>query len=192
MILQEFEAITKKEQALIRDGDFVLRKGFGLVSDFICAGLNEPISVTHCGLVKFEEGKCYVIHAESSDDADGMQKIPLRRFVLDSQPGTFMVTRLKAPQKKVDEVIDRVTYYLDKQVPFDHKFDSGDSTQMYCTEMIDHVFWHVFQKDYFPDKTFDGGYKLNNFLNSERFEIIVNHFDSTKTVETHLVKSDFD
>ena len=148
--IKKNKAITRlsiDELSLIREGDFILRRGFGFFSDYVSKNLNDsgPIDVTHSGILVKEGEDWFVIHSLSSDvsEIDGMQKQPLKEFLHYSAPGKIIVTRAKGDSLCGSRIAERAQYYLDKKIPFDHKGHYDDLNELYCTELI----WTILEKD---------------------------------------------
>lgn len=144
------ESVTRlstEEISQIQEGDFILRRGFGFFSDYISKELNDSIiDVTHAGIITKRNDSLFVIHSLSSDvtDVDGLQIQPLQEFLRYSYPQKIIVTRLKNADKAVGLKISSLAKnYLDKKIPFDHKGNFDDDSELFCTEMI----WNILEKD---------------------------------------------
>jgi len=144
------EAITRlspTEISQIKEGDFILRRGFGFFSDYISEELNDSIiDVTHAGIITKRNDSLFVIHSLSSDvtDIDGLQIQPLKTFLKSSFPEKIVITRLKNSDPEIGlKVTSLAKIYLQKHIPFDHKGDYDDDSELFCTEMI----WKILEKD---------------------------------------------
>lgn len=139
--------LSSEEISQIQEGDFILRRGFGFFSDYISKELNDSIiDVTHAGIITKRNDSLFVIHSLSSDvtDVDGLQIQPLQEFLRYSYPQKIIVTRLKNADKAVGLKISSLAKnYLDKKIPFDHKGNFDDDSELFCTEMI----WNILEKD---------------------------------------------
>ncbi|MBK7946808.1 MAG: hypothetical protein IPJ85_16550 [Flavobacteriales bacterium] len=171
--------LAESEIELLEPGDIILRRGSGIVSDFIANVLKEPYDVSHCGIVAEHDSALWVIHSVSSSlsDFDGMQAHRLQAFVGQSKPGSVVVSRLRTELDR-GPIATRAKEYLRRQVPFDHDFDLEDSTTIYCSELV----WRILRDDYGVD-VFDahaegdevGRYRFARFTDTARFHIILNH-----------------
>lgn len=172
--------LTPDEDSLIHDGDIILRYGYGIISDIIVEQLDEPYALSHCGIV-CKNDSFIVIHSVSSSlyPIDGVQYQSMKDFVKDSKKNSLVVVRFKSPdkQKNASCISKRAYYYLNKKVPFDHKFDIADTTKLYCSEFV-----YLILKDEFGVDVFKG--KIKNkldhfryaaFIDTSRFKIILNH-----------------
>ena len=128
--------LTKEEYAMLKDGDFILRHGYGLVSDGIANTMNEEFHVSHCAiLVQSDTAKngFRVIHSvsQSLSPYDGVQEQWFPRFIRDSQRNSIMVVRFKLVNDSTRHIIsDAALSYLQRQVPFDHAFDISDTNKL--------------------------------------------------------------
>jgi len=144
------EAVTRlspQEISQIQEGDFILRRGFGFFSDYISKELNDSIiDVTHAGIITKRNDSLFVIHSLSSDvtDVDGLQTQPLQEFLRYSYPHKIIITRLKNADSVTGlKIASLAKQYLSKQIPFDHKGNFEDDSELFCTEMI----WKILEKD---------------------------------------------
>lgn len=159
----------------------ILRQGYGFFSNTIVKLQDCEYPITHCGMIQFDSlARPWVIHSLSSSVSknDGIQKEPLQNFLNQSVPNTILVTRFKGGAATQQHLSERANYYLDRKVPFDHSFDKDDTTKMYCTELFHHIFTDVLQEDIFEKqftKNTTGIYNLTTFIDSNHFDIIINH-----------------
>ncbi len=146
---------SSKTKQKIHDGDIILRKGFGWVSDKIASHLNEKFDISHCGIIRKKGNALQVLHAESSSilSNEGVQLQNLDDFTKASQKNSIIVLRLKdiTPDqiKKIDDLID---FYAKKATPFDYKFDANDSTKIFCTELVHNIYKNATQTHLFVDE----------------------------------------
>lgn len=178
------------EIAQLQEGDIVLRKGYGAVSDFIAIYLNEDYPVTHCAFF-LREGypEPTVLHTVSNDNTNGVFTEPLRRYVEQSKVGSIAVVRLKGEAEKKREVLAQAKDMLRKGIKFDMGFNDNDTTEMYCAEMMRHIFKKVYNEDLLSKRAQKYGLDvihMNNFFNPQYFETVLNRFD---TLEQKLGKT---
>lgn len=174
------DKLPKEELALLKEGDILLRKGYGAISDFIALYLDEKYTITHCGFVLLEGyDEPHILHTASSDEVKGMYAEPISSFIQASQEKTLAAVRLKkgSPQQQL-QVLNEAKRLLAKEVGFDMAFDDNDTTKMYCAEMMRYVFKEVYKEDLLDDRAQEYGLDvihMSNFFNPERFEVIFNH-----------------
>lgn len=174
--------LSKSEYSQIKDGDIILRQGYGFVSDMIVKTLAEDLKISHCAIVIKNDTTFSVIHSvsQSISDYDGVQIQDIRQFVNDSKENSIIVLRTKDnPSGTTNELIsDRANYYLNKRVPFDMSFDINDTTRFFCTELIWKVLLETKNIDIFENKYGENDLdflKFDVFFNPEIFDIVFSH-----------------
>ena len=172
--------LTQVEKQQLEEGDFILRRGHGLVSNWIVHYLDQTYDVSHIGVLVREDKRWQVISALSSAvaDFDGMQKASLDAFTDQSHRNKLMVSRLGAPKNIRSQIANQANKYLEQKTPFDHHFDHSDPSAFYCTELP----WHIIQ-DLEADVSFKKGqlkdriYLLfSTFWDPNHFKVVLNHF----------------
>lgn len=187
-------SLTEKEIEKIKDGDIILRHGYGLVSDMIVKSLNDNLDISHCAIVSKNDTGIAVIHAvsQSLSDYDGVQSQDLPTFIRDSKENSVIVLRYKFKKNEnTDRIAEKANYYLEERKPFDHSFNLGDTSEFYCTELI----WRIFKDEYDIDlfrnrygKSTQEHLKFDLFLDTTFFDVIINHHDSHQEDKSHLSK----
>ena len=181
---KDITRLSKKELSLIKEGDFILRRGFGFFSDYVSTNLNDGplIDVTHAGIITKQNDTLFVIHSLSSDvsEIDGVQKQPLSDFLQYSAPHKIIITRLKNADSICGKnITNRAKYYLEQKIPFDHHGNYDDIKELYCTEMI----WRILETDLkmvnLPteaEKRKKLFYSMMPMYNTDYFDIIINQY----------------
>lgn len=153
---KEEQAYTLQVTAIesFMPGDIILRRGKGFVSDGIARVLNEPFDVTHCGILMPIDSGWAVVHAmsDNSRNIDGVVAQKLDQFVAESKSGSVMVVRYKNMNGKEAAVMQSTKAYMAKGLPFDLGFDIHDTTAIYCSELLQNIYWDNFQEDIFPTR----------------------------------------
>lgn len=173
--------LSSNEIAQIQDGDIILRHGFGFVSDMIVEKLGETYDLSHCAIVCKDSTSLFVIHSVSSSVSpyDGVQSQELEPFIRDSKKNSVIIVRYKPKDKSRSNkgISLRAREYLKKQVPFDHSFDINDSSELYCTELPWKCILNEFGDDILMDRynRRKDHMRFDSFLDTSRFEIIINH-----------------
>lgn len=177
---KQIARLSKQQIQLLREGDIILRRGYGFFSDAIAKRLNDSLfEVTHAGILCKKNGRWTVIHILSSQasQTDGIQEQRLADFLKYSMPKKTLVVRPKniTPQQG-KSIANRAKFYLSKHIPFDHLGTIDDTTKMYCTELI----WQILGTDlqilnlpqgYQQRKRLF--YSMRGLYSPEYFEIIV-------------------
>ncbi len=186
----KFYKLKKKDKAKLKNGDIILRKGHGSVSDIIDNMYPTGYHLSHCGVLIKEDDSLYVVHTVSSElsQVDGVQTEELDKFVRESVRNSIMVVRAKQDSITRDKIADATLSFLNKGIKFDHSFDISDTTKFYCTELIYQAYLKVFGEDMFTERlsTDHPNYLgIDALLDTTKFERIITHqaFD-----EKHLPK----
>lgn len=177
---QVFYPLSLEDRGLLRHGDIILRKGYGMFSDGLVEVQDGPNRVSHCAMILDENQNWKVVHALSSSVAtfDGAQRQNLQRFLNESVPGSIIVVRYKSTPDTINHIARRAAYYADAKKPFDHQFDNEDTTAYYCTELFQKAFYQVLKRDIFHAQMREnntGIYDMSTFLDTSLFKVIINH-----------------
>jgi hypothetical protein len=141
---QKYSALKlpKSVYGKIQNGDIILRKGAGPLSAHLM--LNTKEEYTHCGIIFNDNGKWMAIHSIggeiSNDNTDGIQTITLEKFVAPTPDSTLFICRPIFTENAGEKVYKRGLDYLDKGYPFDHRFSLLTTDELYCSEMLYHIF----------------------------------------------------
>jgi hypothetical protein len=167
----------------LKEGDFILRRGYGFFSDMIAKHLNTGhIDLTHAGILVKRDHKWFVIHSLSSDVSaiDGVQMQVLDTFLSHSQQNKIIVSRFKnITSNQGKEIVALAQKYLDDKIPFDHQGNYDDASKMFCTEMI----WKILEKDlkwatlpHNPEARKSFFYSMKPMYDENYFELVVSKY----------------
>jgi len=175
------DSLSQAEINLLQDGDILLRKGYGTVSDYIADFLKEKYPVTHCGfIVNSKSSNPNVLHTVSNDKINGMLTESLDAYSKQSQWATLVVVRLKSDSTKIQAVLAKANELLKQKIPFDMGFNDKNNETLYCLEMMRDVFLEVYKKDLISKRCIRQSIdvlSMDNFFDSTNFDIIINHFE---------------
>ncbi len=141
-------SLKKKTQLVINvpaniaQGDFILRKGKGMLSGIIENMLNDGTGISHCGVIVQDSTSRVgfsVIHAVSNyiSEADGVRKTCLIDFMRESVPGTNEIIRHKAATPEISHaLVQDASFYLEQSLPFDHSFNLANHDAIFCSELL--------------------------------------------------------
>lgn len=180
-------SLTGDEKRLLLTGDIMMRRGEGMVSDGIAKMLAEPFDITHCGIVLEERDKLWVVHAlqDHDRDVDGIFAQSLDQFVAESRPGSIIVVRYKTSEDRTPQLIERMHYYMDQNIPFDLGFDAADPSAFYCSELVQHIYMETYNTDVFPitlSMPTTDLLKYTYFFDTSAFQQIINHHIQQPTI----------
>lgn len=140
--------LTDHEKSFLQEGDIILRKGKGFLSQFITDYLSDTLAVSHCGiLVKNREGEWQVVHCldKSVSDYDGVQTSPLDQFTGESIPHSLKIVRYKADSLHI--MAAQALYYLRMRKPFDKEFNIRDTSAFFCSQLPLHILKYGLHSD---------------------------------------------
>jgi hypothetical protein len=170
--------LTPDECALLKPGDIVLRRGYGLVSRMIATKLEGRYALSHCGVVVEVNSKLHVVHCLSSDysEIDGVQAHELQAFIKQSRPGSVVVNRLNDSTLH-QPFVNAILRYLNEQRKFDHDFDIFENEAIYCSELVWLALKDAANLDVYEDlyDTDHGWYSFDALFNESHFSTILNH-----------------
>lgn len=174
----------------LKKGDIILRKGFGIISEFIADYLDEKYPITHCGLVTLaKDSSLKVLHTISNDKYNGMLLEPLTDYCLNSKKGSLIAVRIKTNTSTIDTIMVKAHLLLQQKIMFDMAFDDHDNSKLYCIEMIRNILKETTGKDWLRQRISKQGLDvlaMANLVDTAHFQIIFNQFDSLKKSELNL------
>ena len=126
----------------LKSGDIILRRGDGPLSFHLSNTTKEAF--THCGIIVKEKEEFKVIHSiggqVSNQEIDGVQLTTLKHFVDYASDSLLYICRPIFVDSANIKITNRAYYYLEKQVPFDHRFSMLSKDKMYCSELLYYIF----------------------------------------------------
>jgi len=117
-----------------REGDLLLRLGQGLWSELFRKKSPEVQEFSHAGIIKWEGGKVFVIHAEANSlTGHGfVRKDSLESYL--NEAVSWAVYRLKGSAQENEALAKNAESLLG--TPFNWRFDMADTTTLYCTQLV--------------------------------------------------------
>lgn len=171
------DPISRQDRALLQSGDFILRRGNGLMSSLIVQALGDPDGFSYIGiLVADQDGSWQVIHSVSRglSDRDGVQRDSLEEFTKKSIQASTSVVRLRSSLEEREKMASRARELLTQQIPFDREFQLGGQA-LYCSELL----WMIL-----PDEVRDTSMRyqepfrvirFESFLDPSYYEIVLDY-----------------
>ncbi len=124
---------------VLRQGDIVLRRGLGMASRVVLAA-DDGGEYSHVGIVAQYGDTLYVVHAvpyEGEEDRVVME-LP-ERFFCTSNAVTGMVLRSGCDSVAKAAACHALAICL-RGTLFNHDYDDSDTTRMYCSQLVEHVY----------------------------------------------------
>ena len=128
----------------LREGDLLFRRGTGVVGHIVTA-MDSEGSFSHVGIVVRGDDEWCVIHAvphepDFEGDFDRVKCEAVESFLGRYPNGDYGLYRTTIAPDKVAIAVRNARRLSDKQVRFDHNYDLADTTELYCTELIEYVY----------------------------------------------------
>lgn len=129
---------------LFSDGDLAFRRGTGFMSRIVVAA-DKNGTYSHVGILKKIEGEWHVIHAvpgepEFEGDPDRVKIEPLTRFFSPERAVCGEIARWDKDSLAAARAAQTALLIARRGMLFDHDYNLSDSTQMYCTELIEFAY----------------------------------------------------
>jgi len=128
----------------LREGDLVFRRGTGIVSQAVIAA-DKGGSYSHIGILMLKDSTWNVIHAVPGEpdykgDPDRIKMEELTIFFSRERAKTGAVMRLSIDSTLCHQAACHAARLYQAGILFDHQYNLNDTSQMYCTELIDYVY----------------------------------------------------
>lgn len=124
-------------------GDIALRLGRTLQSEMIASSGDSRSRYSHIGIILFRGDSCYVVHIEPDDERaeDEILCEPIERFFASDVASAGCVMSYKTlSTAQRDHIIAQTHRLLESRILFDHEYLLSDTTQMYCTELVENIY----------------------------------------------------
>lgn len=141
--LQERDLLLLPKE-LFREGDIVFRRGTGFTSRIVLAA-DERGTYSHTGILKMYNGTWYVIHAVPGEpdfkgDVDRVKMEPIELFFDMKRAVKGAVMRVRNDSIAACKAAHSALRLFRRHVMFDNSYNLNDTTELYCTELIDYVY----------------------------------------------------
>jgi hypothetical protein len=170
-------SLSSEEFALIQNGDIILKNGYGTLSRAIVEILDEPISISHCGILYYQNDTLWVLHSIAKEyaDEDGVQKIAFNLFLNDTKPNSLYIVRFKSNFDGRNAFLEQGLKYLNQKTSFDYDFNNEDDSKLYCSEFVFQSLLKTTNKKLMKERKIQGKTLLtfNSLLDSANFETII-------------------
>jgi len=173
--LERGDPLSAEDQALLRPGDIILRRGDSFASSLIVQALGGCTGFSHCGIIDgTSETGLRVSHSvsRSLSDQDGLQQESLTSFTASSIPGTTTVMRLKGGGAAL---ASGVLPLLAQGAPFDNGFTLDPSDGLYCSELIYHLLPEPIRMQTMVYQNPGSIIRFESFLDPRYFDVIIDH-----------------
>lgn len=125
-------------QALLKEGDLVVRLNQDPTSQFIKNFNRRDKSYSHAGIVLYENGYPYIYHVVNGEENpdEKLRKDSLSRFCNPRKNIAFGIFRYEMKASEIKNLKNLIHKWYAKGVQFDPAFNLKTDDRMYCSEMI--------------------------------------------------------
>lgn len=135
--------VAALEQRL-EPGDLVFRRGTGVVGHIVTS-VDSRGEYSHVGIAICKNGKWHVVHAvpyepEFEGDYDRVKCESLEAFVAHYPKAAIGHYRVAAERAIRTKAADNALRISNEGRRFDHAYNLEDSTEFYCTELVEYLY----------------------------------------------------
>jgi hypothetical protein len=130
--------MIKEGQALLKEGDMVVRLNQDPASQFIKNFNRQDKSYSHAGVVLFEKGYPFIYHIVNGEEnpEEKLKKDSLSRFCDPRKNLSYGIYRYELGEGEIKRLKALIYKWHAKGVQFDYQFNLKTDDKMYCSEMI--------------------------------------------------------
>ena len=132
---------------ILQQGDIVFRRGEGIISEIVIrSDVNGMYS--HIGVIVEHNGSLKVVHAvpgepDHEKDFDRVKLEPIDQFFSPYRSARGEVKRIELTDSQSNIIRQVAMSKVNDKIKFDHDYNLNDTTELYCTELVQLVFSHV-------------------------------------------------
>lgn len=128
----------------LEEGDLVFRRGTGVVGRIVTS-VDVEGQYSHVGVAVLRDSAWYVVHAvphepDFEGDIDRVKCEPLANFVGRYKEGAVGLYRVNTSRECRDIAVENALRLSRENRPFDHDYDALDTSKLYCTELVEHIY----------------------------------------------------
>lgn len=132
---------------LLRNGDLALRCGTSLESHVVVGVNGENGPYSHIGIVVQVDGQWYVAHAVPGENERGEPEYvkldPIQVYYGRDRAKLGCIMRVTDDSTVCRLATDYAQWAVGAKKVFDNNYDWEDSTELYCTEMVQRAYRHA-------------------------------------------------
>jgi Permuted papain-like amidase enzyme, YaeF/YiiX, C92 family len=140
--------MIKEGQALLKEGDLVLRLNTDPGSQYIKNFNRQDKSYSHAGIVIVENGYPYVYHIVNGEENpdEKLRKDSLHRFCNPRRNYGYGIYRYQLATVEMKRLKQLLHQWYKQGIYFDSSFNLKTDNRMYCSEMISKALTRVTRK----------------------------------------------
>lgn len=128
-----------RDTSILKEGDIVMRRGTGVTSRIVITA-DGGSDFSHCGIVVSHNGRTMIVHAVPDEpdfkgDVDRVKMEGTEKFFSSINASKGCVLRCNDSEvARTSANVAKGMFY--RRILFDHDYDEGDTTKMYCSELV--------------------------------------------------------
>lgn len=131
-------------EVMLQEGDIVFRRGSGMASRIVLTADTKGV-YSHIGIIVKKRNEWKVIHAVPGEpdfkgDPDRVKLESLPQFFETEKAKRGALMRVKGDTARNKRAARRAIHFFETNTLFDHSYNCNDTTEMYCTELIEYVY----------------------------------------------------
>lgn len=146
---QQTESSLSVDVKLLQEGDLILRRGRSVSSRAVVRADRQSNVYSHIGVLVCDSSQWFVIHcvpgeAEETNGEEIIKCDSLALFLRCDRAEAGAVFRYDTTAEVRTAVAADARRFLQSKVPFDRRYLCSDTTQLYCTEMVELLYRHAY------------------------------------------------
>lgn len=138
------ELVFKSIEKNLQEGDIVFRRGSSLISNTVMAA-DKCGTYSHCGIALNIDNNWCILHAvpgepNAKGEEDCVKIEPIAIFFQNTRAKHAAIKRFQLTSEQKAIIRSKGISIYNQHIPFDHDFNSQDTTSFYCTELIQYIF----------------------------------------------------
>lgn len=132
---------------VVKNGDLIFRRGTGVVGHVVTMADKQGL-YSHVGIIVSKDTAVYVVHAvphepDFDGDFDRVKCENITKFIGRYPDANIGLYRLSIPDSLIAQVTKHALDLSNRKVPFDHDYNLKDTSALYCTELIEHLYNNI-------------------------------------------------
>ncbi len=129
----------------LQPGDIAFRRGEGVTSSIVLHN-DADGKYSHVGIVVKYNGQSMIVHSVPNDDPKQKDIIQLENIESFFSPKSARNGEIKRMELDSIQKVQLNNYALEKvtqKIPFDHDYNLSDTTELYCTELVQLLYQRI-------------------------------------------------
>ena len=177
----EPEVLACRDVSTMQDfqnGDIIIRRGTGMISEKIMENLEEKVPLSHMGIIAEHDGEMMVAQSATRDDSiyyNDLHYATIQSFVEGADSCFCYSVRFQGPDSVRNRIVSVADSLIRKGAVFDFGFDMSEQEHIHCTEFVWLCYVGGTGEDFFPRVEFireKETIPLNFFLTDAHYKTV--------------------